>query len=203
VNHTDASRYDVVLIAEDDEACRALLTSLCEEAGYVVVATERGDAALELARRRPPGVALVDVDLPGASGYEVCHRLREELGDQIALVLVSGVRTEGYDRVAGLLLGADEYLVKPFDPNELLLRVRRLLARLPRVPAFDSLTPRELEVLSLLADGYDQAAIASRLVISPKTAGAHIQHVLEKLRVHSRAQAVAAAHRYGLVHAAT
>jgi DNA-binding NarL/FixJ family response regulator len=195
----EPSRYDTVLIAEDDEANRTLLVHILEQAGYSVMATERGDAALALARRQRPGTALLDVDLPGLSGYEVCHQLRQEFGDQIAIVIISGVRTEPYDRIAGLLLGADEYVVKPFDPNELVVRVGRLLTRLPRMPPLDRLTPRELEVLTLLAEGYDQREIAERLVISSKTTAAHIQHILEKLRVHSRAQAVAAAHRYGLV----
>jgi DNA-binding NarL/FixJ family response regulator len=194
-----AAHHDTILIADDDEGTRTLLVNVFEEAGYVVMAAERGDAALALARRHRPGAALLDIDMPGVSGYEVCHELRREFGSQLVIVIVSGVRTETYDRIAGLLLGADDQIAKPFDPNELIIRVRRLLERVPRVPGFDGLTPRELEVLALLADGYNQRQIAAHLVISAKTTAAHIQHVLEKLRVHSRAQAVAAAHRYGLV----
>jgi DNA-binding NarL/FixJ family response regulator len=193
------AQHDTVLIADDDEATRTLLVHVFEQAGYVVMAAERGDAALALARRHRPGAVLLDVDMPGVSGYEVCHELRHEFGDQLVIVIVSGIRTETYDRIAGLLLGADDQIAKPFDPNELVIRVRRLLERVPRVPAFEGLTPRELEVLALLADGYNQRQIADHLVISAKTTAAHIQHVLEKLHVHSRAQAVAAAHRYGLV----
>jgi DNA-binding NarL/FixJ family response regulator len=137
--------------------------------------------------------------MPGLSGYELCHRLREELGEAISIILISGVRTDGLDRIAGLLLGADDYVVKPFDPNELMARVRRLLERAHRPPETERLTPRELEVLTLLAQGFGQDDVATRLVISPKTVATHIQHVLEKLRVHSRAQAVAAAYRYGLL----
>jgi DNA-binding CsgD family transcriptional regulator len=75
------------------------------------------------------------------------------------------------------------------------------VARAARTPAFEGLTPRERQVLALLAAGHDQREIAARLVISPKTTASHIQHILEKLRVPSRAQAVAAAHRYGLIDA--
>ena len=198
---TDTSivRRDTVLIAEDDEAVRTMLAHQFERAGFAVLAAESGDVALALARRERPAVLLLDVDLPGVSGYELCYVLREEFGDQIVIVIVSGVRTESYDRVAGLRLGADEYVVKPFDPVELFVRVERLLERVPRHAEVELLTPRELEVLALLVEGYNQKQIADLLVISSKTTGAHIQHILEKLRVHSRAQAVAAAHRYGLV----
>jgi two-component system, NarL family, nitrate/nitrite response regulator NarL len=189
---------DVVLVADDDDGVRTLLSELFDEAGFAVLEAERGDSALALALRQPPAVAVLDVAMPGLSGYEVCHRLRRELAESVSIVMLSGVRNEPYDRVAGLLLGADDYVDKPFDPNELLARVRRLVERSPRT-AFEALTPREHEVLVLLAEGYGQPEIAERLVISSKTAASHIQHVIEKLRVHSRAQAVSAAYRYGLI----
>jgi DNA-binding NarL/FixJ family response regulator len=192
---------EIILVADDDEGVRTLLTDVLDAAGYAVVAAERGDAALEFARRQPPAAAILDVAMPGLSGYEVCHRLRRDVGDPIAIIIVSGARTESYDRIAGLLLGADDYLDKPFDPNELLARLRRLLGRVPRTPAFQQLTPRELEVLTLMAEGYDQRDIAAKLVISQKTTASHIQHIIEKLGVHSRAQAVAGAYRYGLISA--
>jgi DNA-binding NarL/FixJ family response regulator len=188
-----------VLVVEDDDAVRTLLTELFDADGFPVLAAARGDAGWALACRQRPAAAVLDVNTPGLSGYELCTKLRQEFGDDIAIVMISGVRTEPYDRVAGLLLGADDYVVKPFDPNELIARVRRFVARATRAPAFEGLTPREREVLALLAAGHDQREIAARLVISPKTTASHIQHILEKLRVHSRAQAVAAAHRYGLI----
>jgi DNA-binding CsgD family transcriptional regulator len=122
----------------------------------------------------------------------------------LPIVFVSAERTESYDRVAGLLLGADEYLAKPVAPNELLIRIERLLRRsgpvAPTVAA--KLTGRELEVMSLLADGLAAAEIAARLVISPKTVSTHIDRILRKLGVRSRAQAVALAYRRDLVSAA-
>jgi DNA-binding NarL/FixJ family response regulator len=78
-------------------------------------------------------------------------------------------------------------------------RVRRLLERARRPPELERLTAREVEVLTLLAQGFGQDQVAEKLVISSKTVATHIQHVLVKLRVHSRAQAVAAAYRYGLL----
>jgi DNA-binding NarL/FixJ family response regulator len=162
---------------------------------------------LESADRLRPRLVLTEVNLPEVSSYEVCHELHDRYGDEISLIFLSADRTEPYDRVAGLLLGAVDYIVKPFDPDELLARVRSALRRLgtprprdrgaPSAP-WNTLTARELEVLNLLSRGLNQVEIASKLVISPKTVGTHIQRVLTKLGVHSRAQAVALAHEQGL-----
>jgi two-component system, NarL family, nitrate/nitrite response regulator NarL len=151
---------------------------------------------------------LVEVNLPEVSGYEVCRELREAFGEEVAIIFLSAHRTEPYDRVAGLLIGADDYIVKPFDSDELLARVRSALRRFQPSRrgstsgalgvGVESLTARELEVLRLLAGGLDQGEIATQLVISPKTVGTHIQRVLTKLGVHSRAHAVALAHEHGL-----
>ena len=118
-------------------------------------------------------------------------------------MFVSGERTESYDRVAGLMLGGDDYIVKPYAPDELVARLLALLRRGGAAESAPELTPRELEVLALLAQGLDQRAIAERLVISSKTVGSHIEHILTKLGVNNRVQAVALAYRSGLVAPAT
>jgi DNA-binding NarL/FixJ family response regulator len=113
---------------------------------------------------------------------------------------VSGERTESADRIAGLLVGGDDYMVKPFDPDELMARVRRLIEKAAAMrrpsssPGIADLTSREIEVLRLLAEGLDQRAIAARLVISPTTVATHIQRILTKLDVRSRTHAVAPAY---------
>ncbi|MGH3041627.1 MAG: response regulator transcription factor [Gaiellaceae bacterium] len=117
---------------------------------------------------------------------------------------VSGRKFEALDRMAGLMIGADDYLAKPFAPDELLARIRAVLrsrraAADPSVALDSCLTAREREVLALLGEGASQTDIAARLVISPKTVAAHIDHILHKLGVHSRAQAVALAYRDGLL----
>jgi DNA-binding NarL/FixJ family response regulator len=152
------------------------------------------------ARRHPPKLVLLDVRLPDVSGYEVCRELRDEFGDEVGIMFLSGERTEGLDRAAGLLVGADDYVVKPFSADELLARVRLRLPAPGIIPSPASdLTKRELEVLRLLAAGLSQKEVAAKLVISPKTVAAHVQHVLGKLGVHSRTQAVAHAYRLGLL----
>jgi DNA-binding response OmpR family regulator len=189
-----------ILIAEDDASVAELVRTLVEAAGYHAVVAGTGLDALELARDKSPSVAILDVNLPGISGYEVCHELRRVHGPALPILFVSGERTESYDRVAGLLLGADDYLVKPFAPDELLVRVRSLIRRsAPAASSRVSLTSREHEVLTLLSDGLDQTEIAERLVISPKTVATHIERILGKLGARSRAQAVAIAYRDALV----
>jgi DNA-binding NarL/FixJ family response regulator len=95
------------------------------------------------------------------------------------------------------LLGADDYLPKPIPFDHLLARVRRLVTHSTAVavPVASRLTPREQEVLGLLAEGLEQAEIANRLFIAPKTVAKHIERILGKLAVHNRAQAVALALR--------
>jgi DNA-binding NarL/FixJ family response regulator len=194
-----------VLVVDDDASQRALLRELLQRIGLDIVEAEDGETALRSAARQPPSLVLLEVQLPRIGGYEVCHELRERYGDDLPIVFVSGTRTEPGDRAAGIMLGADDYITKPFDPDELLARIRRLLrrgrsaaGRVTRRTAFAELTARELEVLELMAGGFEQAEIAKRLVISPRTVGTHIQHILEKLDVRSRAQAVALAHMRGV-----
>lgn len=203
------SNDHTVLVVDDDEACRALLTDLLERIGCKVYEAANGDEALDLARAMRPALVILDVGLPRVTGYEVCRELRDSFGDSVAVMFLSGTRGEAIDRVAGLLIGADDYVVKPFDPDELINRARALLRRraagsrrsAQRGDALATavLTSREREVLVLLARGNSQDQIAEELVISAKTVATHIQRILAKLGVHSRAQAVAVAYRDRLV----
>jgi two-component system, NarL family, nitrate/nitrite response regulator NarL len=193
-----------ILVVDDERDFRKLLSAVLGRAGYEIVEAETGEEALALAARETPALVLLDVNLPGTSGYAVCNELRQTLGHQLPIVFLSGERTEPFDRVAGLLIGADDYITKPFDPDELVARVRRMLERTqlrrPRLTQDDpfGLTRREREVLSLLVDGLTQVDIADRLYLSPKTVGTHIQRILGKMGVNSRTQAVALAAREGI-----
>ena len=190
-----------ILVVDDDADIRLLLSTVLAGAGFAVNTVASGEAAVELMRREQPLLVMLDIRLPGLSGYEVCRWLRERFRDGVPIVFMSAERKESFDRAAGLMLGADDYLMKPFVNEELLARVRGLLRRTipsPRCLA-DNLTARELEVLRLLAGGLTQADIASQLLISGKTVGTHIEHILMKLDVPSRAQAVAVAYRENLV----
>jgi DNA-binding NarL/FixJ family response regulator len=194
-----------ILVVDDDADFRELVATSLRRLGCAVLEAEGGEQALASVADAEPDVVLVDVELPGMNGYALCRELRELYGDGLPIVLVSGSRTESLDRVAGLLLGADDYLVKPLDPEELIARVRRLLIRagVTTEPApteeATSMTRRELEVLGLLAEGRRPADIARELFISTKTVATHIHRILSKLGVHTQAQAVATAYRERLV----
>jgi DNA-binding NarL/FixJ family response regulator len=200
----------VILVADSDQSCRKLILDLLRRIGFEAAEAATGPDALEQVARLQPRLVVLEINLAEVSGYEVCRELRDEYGDDIAVIFISGERTTAADRVAGLLVGADDYIVKPFDDDELLARVRAALRRVASKPAAASaaipalaalLTAREREVLRLLARGLNQTDIATSLFISPKTVGGHIQRVLTKLGVHSRAQAVALAHEEGLTEA--
>jgi DNA-binding NarL/FixJ family response regulator len=190
-----------VLVVEDDPETRDAYLSLLTQAGFVPVAASSGEEALAIARGEPPRVVVLEIELPGVSGYEVLRQLRDEFGDAISVFIVSGVRTEPYDRAVGLMAGADDYLVKPFAPEEFIARVRSLMRRTaPALAGITTLlTGRELEVLRLLAQGLNQQDISKSLVISSRTVGTHIEHILAKLDVRSRAQAVAMAYQDDLI----
>jgi DNA-binding NarL/FixJ family response regulator len=194
-----ANQRGYVLVVDDDELFVDSVCTLLEAAGYRSVAAATGEEALRIARGQTPAVVLLDIQLPKLNGYEVCRALREEFGRALAVAFVSGTRTETVDVSSGLHVGADDYLVKPCDPSELVARVAALMRRVqPNGTNHRNLTTREAEVLRLLSDGLEQKAIAGRLSISPKTVAIHIEHILGKLHVHSRAQAVALAYREDL-----
>lgn len=194
---------DAILVVDGDDDARALVTTVFARAGFTTREVASGEEALDAVESRRPVAVVLETSLPGICGYEVCRALRESLGDELPIIFVSGDRTESSDRIGGLLLGADDYMVKPLAPDELLVRMRQLLERAAPSPSQGKgLTAREVEVLGLLAEGLSQAEITDRLSISSKTVGAHIEHILTKLDCRSRAQAVAKAFREGLVESA-
>ena len=190
-----------ILVADHDAELRSVVVSVLTQAGYETLEVASGEEAIDTARRALPRLVILEVALPGLSGYEVCHQLRNEFGEGLPIVFVSADRTEAFDRVAGFLIGADDYLVKPFAADELLARVRRLARRTVPVPPSiaSKLTKREMEVLRLLAEGLEQPDIASQLFITKKTVGTHIENIMRKLGVRSRSQAVALAYREDLL----
>jgi DNA-binding response OmpR family regulator len=183
----------VIYLVDDDLEAVRLLSAALTRSGFDVQAVESGEEALAEAEQKRPEAVVLETKLPGISGYTVCQELKSRYGTELPVLFLSGTRTESYDRVAGLLVGADDYLVKPFDPDEVVARIRRFILPAGRARPVSrwNLTKREQEVLDLLAAGRPEAEIAQELVISRKTVATHIQRILGKLGVHSRTQAVA------------
>ncbi|MFD4658831.1 response regulator transcription factor [Kitasatospora sp. NPDC058444] len=133
-----------VLIAEDDRAIRDSLARALMLEGYRVRVAADGTQTLAVLAEQRPDVLLLDVMMPGPDGLEVCRRLRAA-GDRTPVLMLTA-RVEVADRIAGLDSGADDYLVKPFDVDELFARLRALLRRHPPEPATEVLTVADLRV---------------------------------------------------------
>jgi two-component system, OmpR family, response regulator len=184
----------VILVVEDDPAMRALLERGLDAEGYDVRAVDNGVDALIAARQAEIAGALVDVMLPGMSGFEICRRLRETEAPFPILLLTA--RDSVSDRVFGLDSGADDYLTKPFDFAELSARVRAMLRRNAGVDrmrisvgniTLDSETmrvtlgsgtiavsPKEFALLRLLAQDAGTAVSRARILESVWGTTAHI-----------------------------
>jgi two-component system response regulator MprA len=120
-----------ILVVDDDERLAASVRRSLEYAGYRVGVAHDGPSSLTAAGQDRPDLVVLDVLLPGLDGYGVCRALRSATGDGGPMVLMLTARDAVPDRVAGLDAGADDYLVKPFEHDELLARVRALLRRRP------------------------------------------------------------------------
>ena len=104
---------NTVLVADPDWGWRSDVLEALRRIGYGALESSTGTTALKLARQRRPGLVVIDVALPGITGYELCYELRQEFGEGFPIIFVSAERTESFDRVGGLLVGADDYVVKP------------------------------------------------------------------------------------------
>jgi len=116
-----------ILLVEDDQAIRMAVEENLSYAGYEVESTGDGKEGFRLAREGKPDLVLLDLMLPGMSGYDVCRRLREAGQDTPVIMLTA--RHEEFDKLHGFEMGADDYVTKPFSLNELLARVKAVLAR--------------------------------------------------------------------------
>ena len=193
---------------------RALLTSLPEVAE--VRETSSGEEAIALAAISPPDLILMDINLPDISGIEAAQRILA-LNPEVKVLMVTMNDDESV--FEAVQAGARGYILKGADPDETLRAIRaavsgatvfspavaeRLFEQVRasqtsrRTTPFPELTAREREVLRLIAQGLTNAAIAERLVLSPKTVRNHVSNIFSKLGVSSRAEAVVKARQAGL-----
>ena len=165
------SSSSTVLVADDDPDVLELLKVFLRSLDTRVITARDGEEALELARRELPDVALLDVQMPKKSGWEVCQALKSvQLTAGIGVVLITG-RGEVKDRLTGLQVGADDYLVKPIHRGEVLKRVGDILARKkPRQPSTDPAPPEAVE------------PARRSVIIDPATSLPPISAVIDRLK---------------------
>jgi two-component system response regulator ResD len=116
----------MILVVEDEPSIAEVVSVYLKRAGYQVQTAQDGSAALQICDRKMPDLIIMDLMLPQMGGYEVTRKLREE--SEVPIIMLTA-RREEVDRIAGLEMGADDYVVKPFSPQELVSRVRAVLRR--------------------------------------------------------------------------
>jgi DNA-binding NarL/FixJ family response regulator len=211
-----------VLLADDQALVRAGFRKLLESEDGIDVVGEAADGveAVEATRRREPHVVLMDIRMPRLDGIEATRRIaRESAGARVVILTTYDLDEYVFDAIAA---GASGFLLKDSPPDQLLAAIRvvaagdallapavtrRLIEEFARRPnpsdgqpaVLEDLTPRELDVLRLLARGLSNAEIAAELVLGEATIKSHVARVLGKLGLRDRVQAVVLAYECGLV----
>jgi DNA-binding NarL/FixJ family response regulator len=202
------------------------LTRYLEKRGYLVQDVASGMEALALFEQDPPDLVVSDVMMPGMDGFEFCRRLRATRSGQLVPFIFLSSKGEVEDRVQGHSIGADDYLIKPFEPRELLAKIESQLERSRRMhseivrlmqkavtpdltagealsaqsPANPNplpLTPAEEKVFWQVIQGYTNKQIGDHLFVSPRTVQTHLSNILSKLHLENRAQLVRFAFEHG------
>lgn len=207
-------------VVDDHALFRAGLISLLNELGDFQVVGEAGSgaAALEMLSRLRPEVLLLDVNMPGMSGVEVVRQLRQMEAEAQPRILMLTISKSEEDLLGAIAAGADGYLLKSAEPDELRRAIELVHQGLsvlsPQVTrqvmrlvshgdlergAESGLSSREMEVLACLSQGKTTAQIAAELYISENTVKTHVRHILEKLEASNRAEAVSKATQMGLI----
>ncbi len=212
-----------ILIADDEALVRGGLRMILDAQADFEVVGEAGDGrdALSMAAELAPDLVLMDIRMPGLDGLETTRRLLTDAGPKVLVLTTFDLDEYVYEAIRA---GASGFLLKTAPPEQLVGGVRAVMAgdallspqitrrlldrfiqRPPpsahRPPELADLSPRELEVLRLIADGHSNAEIAAALFLTEATVKTHVNHILTKLRVRDRVQAVGLAYRTGLMDA--
>ncbi len=213
-----------VLLADDQLLLRSSLATLIDRESDMEVVGEASDGAeaIALTRRERPDVVLMDIRMPGIDGLEATRQILDEAPPTpVRVVMLTTFELDDYV-LRALRAGASGFLLKGVEPAELLDAIRlvasgdallapsvtrRLLERFAALHEpgpemlrrLEELTPRELEVLTLVGSGLSNTDIADKLVLSPLTAKTHVNRLMRKLAAHDRAQLVIVAYESGLV----
>lgn len=210
-----------ILIADDDTTLRTALARYLRKRDFEVWEATSGREALNLFQQNTPDLIVSDVMMPEMDGFEFCRQLRDSRTGQLIPFLFLSSRGELDDRVQGHLLGGDDYLIKPFEPRELLAKIeaqlersRRFYAEIDRLtqkstvspdpPALEveppkplPLTPAEERVFWEVVQGFTNRQVGEHLFISPRTVQTHISSILNKLSLDNRSQLVRFAFEQG------
>lgn len=201
-----------ILIVDDDITLKTALIRYLQNRGYSILEASSGAEALTLFEQNPPDVVVSDVMMPGMDGLEFCRRLRTTRSGQLVPFIFLSGRKDLDDRIQGHQMGADDYLVKPFDPKELVAKIEAQLERSRRIhseivrlmqqsengaspkpasaPVPLPLTPAEEKVFWEVIQGYTNKQIGDRLFVSPRTVQTHLSNILGKLNLGSRSQLI-------------
>ncbi|MCY6370087.1 response regulator [Clostridium ganghwense] len=142
-----------VLVVEDEKHIRSFIVVNLNINKFDVIEASSGEEALEKCKKEKPDIAVLDIMLPGIDGYEVCEKLREQFPDICIIMLTA--KGQDMDKIVGLDLGADDYMVKPFNPMELVSRIRAILRRIKR-PQRSSTVSDSISLGNLKLDKYSQ-----------------------------------------------
>ena len=154
-----------VLIVEDEPDIRALVVHHLKREGYQVSAASSGEEALRQVQAAPPDLVLLDLMMPAMDGLEVCRRLRQDPATAMLPIVMLTAKGDEVDRVLGLEIGADDYVVKPFSPKELLARFRAVLRRSRPAPGA---APSTLGALVMDLGTHTASVGGETLALTPK-----------------------------------
>lgn len=191
-----------LLVVDDDPNLVLLVKDYLEFRGYEVVAASNGLEALEVMRRLTPDLIICDVMMPEMDGYTFVQTLRSDRATDWIPVIFLSARGQTADRVRGLNAGADAYLVKPFEPEELVAQVEATLKHTERLLQMQGapvqpviqldreveLTPTETKVLQYVARGMSNREIAEVMGVSQRTIESHVSNMLAKTGLHNRTE---------------
>jgi two-component system alkaline phosphatase synthesis response regulator PhoP len=165
-----------ILVVDDDRQIVRLVQAYLEKAGYTVFTAYDGDNALRVIRHERPDLVVLDLMLPGRDGWEITRALRADERFAALPILMLTARVEDTDKILGLELGADDYLTKPFNPREVVARVRAILRRAIVAPT----TPRIIEIRGLHLDvDRHTVSIDGRLIETTPTEFALLRTLME------------------------
>jgi DNA-binding response OmpR family regulator len=156
-----------ILVVDDDPKIARLVRSYLEQAGYVVDVVHDGDQALQAMRSRVPHLVVLDLMLPGRDGLSVAQAMRTDAALRSVAILMLTARVDDVDRIVGLELGADDYVTKPFNPREVVARVKAILRR--TTPAADDAAPQVLAFGDIRLDpaAHRVTAAGDEVILTP------------------------------------